>query len=131
MWQTHKQGTLKWHDEWQDQNRWGGGVILSRAWNNFYYPGFSAESLGLLQLYFGVGLLLFHIVQFESLIRLNPTGPSFYFLEPMWQFTFLGIDYHLPALSFVMFIALMGATVSMALAKWTRTSIVVVIICIF
>jgi hypothetical protein len=43
----------------------------------------------------------------------------------------LGIDYHLPALSFVMFIALMGATVSMALGKWTRTSIVVVIICIF
>ena len=24
VWQTHKQGTLKWHDEWQDQNRWGG-----------------------------------------------------------------------------------------------------------
>ena len=25
VWQTHKQATLKWYDEWQDQNLWGGG----------------------------------------------------------------------------------------------------------
>ena len=107
------------------------GVFLSRVWNNFFFTGFSGESLGLVRLYFGFGLIPFHIIQFESLVRLDPTGPQFYFLEPMWHFALLGIDYHVPPLSFLVFAILIGATMSMALGKWTRVSIAVVIICIF
>ena len=107
---------------------------LSQAWqiwNNFFYTGFSAESLGLLRLYFGCGLLLFHISQFENLLPLNPLGAHFVFLEPMWHFGLLGIETHVPWLSFVAFGVLMAATLSMAVGKWTRVSITVVMVCIF
>lgn len=104
---------------------------LTRAWNTFFFTGFSAESLGLLRLYFGWGLLIFHISQFESLLRLSPSGAQFFFLEPMWHFGLLGITSHIPWLSFVVFGILMAATVTMALGKWTRTSICLVIVGIF
>ena len=100
-------------------------------WNAFFYTGFSAESLGLLRLYFGCGLVFFHISQFENLLPLNPLGAHFVFLEPMWHFGLLGIDTHVPWLSFVVFCVLMPATVSMAVGKWTRVSIAVVSVCIF
>jgi hypothetical protein len=104
---------------------------VRRTWNGFFYTGFSGESLGLLRLYFGGGLLLFHISQFESLLFLNPTGAHFYFLEPIWYFDVLGIHSHFPLLSFIVFAVLMIATVTMAIGKWTRMSIALIIICIF
>ncbi len=104
---------------------------IGRAWNSFFYEGFSGESLGLLRLYFGCGLLFYHVTQFFELLTLDPTGAQFYFLEPMWHFALLGIDHHVPMLSFVVFVVLMIATLMMALGKYTRTSIAVVILCIF
>ena len=108
-----------------------GFSTFSQAWNRFFFSGFSGESLGLLRLYFGWGLLVFHISQFESLLWLSPSGAQFSFLEPMWHFGLLGITSHIPWLSFIVFGILMGATVTMALGKWTRTSICIVIVCIF
>ena len=108
-----------------------GAFFLSHIWNKFFFTGFSGESLGLVRLYFGFGLIPFHIIQFESVIRLDPTGAQFYYLEPMWHFALLGIDYHFPLFSLPVFVLLIGATVSMALGKWTRLSIFVVIVCIF
>ena len=54
-----------------------------------------------------------------------------YFIAPIWYFKLLGIQYHVPALSFGMYAILMGATVSMILGKNTRTSILVIMLCIF
>jgi hypothetical protein len=54
-----------------------------------------------------------------------------YFIAPIWYFKLLGIQYHVPALSFGMYAILMGATVSMILGKNTRTSILVIILCVF
>ncbi len=102
-----------------------------RSWDNFFYSGFSGQSLGLLRCYFGWGLLLFHCTQFGSLITLSPLGAHFFFLEPIWYFDLIGIAANPPLLTFVVLIALFVATVSMALGKWTRVSIAVVIICLF
>lgn len=105
--------------------------IIRRAWNQFFFTGFSGESLGLLRMYIGCGLLFFHTYQFVTVLGLNPTGAMFYFIEPIWYFHVLGIQYHIPALSFVAYVILMSATVTMIMGKWTRTSILIIIICIF
>lgn len=105
--------------------------IISRAWNQFFFTGFSGESLGLLRMYIGCGLLFFHTYQFATVLSLNPIGAMYYFIDPIWYFKLLGIQYHIPALSFGMYAILMGATVSMILGKNTRTSIIVIILCIF
>ncbi len=104
---------------------------ISRAWNGFFFHGFSGDSLGLLRVYFGCGLLFFHIYQFATVITLNPRGATFYFLDPMWHFGLLGIQYHIPFLSVVVFGLLMISTTTMILGKGTRTSIVIIILCIF
>src|SRR5680860_1756005 len=104
---------------------------INRSWNQFFFTGFSGESLGLLRMYIGIGLLFFHTYQFATVLTLNPIGTMYYFVEPIWYFKLLGIQYHIPALSFAMYIILMGATVSMIVGKNTRTSILVIILCIF
>jgi hypothetical protein len=104
---------------------------ISRAWNQFFFTGFSGESLGLLRMYIGCGLLFFHTYQFATVLSLNPVGSMYYFIEPIWYFHLLGIQYHIPALSFAVYGLLMAATVTMIMGKWTRTSILVVILCIF
>lgn len=104
---------------------------VNRSWNQFFFTGFSGESLGLLRMYIGIGLLFFHTYQFATVLTLNPIGTMYYFVEPIWYFKLLGIQYHIPALSFATYIILMGATVSMIAGKNTRTSILVIILCIF
>ena len=104
---------------------------VQRHLSDFFYTGFSGESLGLLRLYFACGLLFFHVSQFAPLLTLSPTGAHFYFLQPMWHFGLLGIDSHLPGLSFFVFAVLILSTITMAVGKWTRTSILIVIVCIF
>ena len=105
--------------------------IISRAWNQFFFTGFSGESLGLLRMYIGCGLLIFTTYQFGTILTLNPLGAIYYFIEPVWYFKLLGIQYHVPALSFGMYAILMGAILSMILGKNTRTSILVIMLCIF
>ena len=105
--------------------------LLARIWNGFFYHGFSADSLGLLRIYFGYGLLLFHALQFGPLLALDPFGPAFYFTNRIWYFELLGIHSHLPLLTPIALAILMLATFSMTLGYWTRTSIFVVILCIF
>lgn len=105
---------------------------LGQGWNTFFYTGFSAESLALLRLYFGFCLIPFHFSQFaDHLATLDPWGPAFYFTRPMWHFDLIGLHYHLPLVSFLAFGVLIAATLSMAIGKWTRLSIAVVILCIF
>jgi hypothetical protein len=97
----------------------------------FFFQGFSGESLALLRIYFGVGLLFFHVSQFAEILALDPTGAHFRFLEPMWHFQLLGIDSHLPIATPIAFAILMGATLTMIFGKWTRTSIAIVLLMIF
>jgi hypothetical protein len=104
---------------------------LKRRWDTFFFTGFSAESLGLLRMWLGVGLLFFHVMQFESLAKVRITGPGFVYLEPIWYFQLLGIQQDVPWLNPIVFALLIAATVSMIVGRWTRSSIVLMIVCIF
>jgi hypothetical protein len=99
--------------------------------SRFFFEGFSAESLALLRICFGTGLLFFHISQFAMILGLDPFGPRWRFLEQMWHFQLLGIESHLPIATPIAFAVLMAATLTLTLGKWTRPSIIVVLTMIF
>lgn len=103
---------------------------LARRFDGWLFSGFSPESLGLLRLAFGFSLLPLHVIEFESLLRLDPAGPWFRFLDPMWHFELLGIERHVPWLPLPVFALLVAATVTMAIGRWTRTSIAIVMLCV-
>lgn len=104
---------------------------LSRRLNDFFYKGYSEESLGLFRVYFGCFLFLYHIPQFATLFFIDPFGAAFYYVDPIWYFDLLGIERTIPWLSFLAGLVLFASTLSMTLGKWTRASIVAVLICIF
>lgn len=104
---------------------------LGRRLGGFFYGGYSEENLALFRIYFGCLLFLYHIPQFATLFTIDPWGASFHYVDPIWYFEVLGIDRTVPWLSLPVGLLLFASTVSMTLGKWTRTSIVVVLICIF
>lgn len=104
---------------------------VSRRLGGFFYTGYSEESLALFRVYFGCLLFLYHIPQFATLFAIDPFGASFHYTDPIWYFELLGIDRTIPWLSLLAGLLLFASTLSMTLGKWTRTSIIVVLICIF
>lgn len=104
---------------------------LRDAWDGFFFTGFSADSLAALRFALGFLLIAFHVIQFESLLKLDPGGPSFVFLDPMWHFDWLGIERLQPGLSRVVFGVLVFSSLAIALGVGTRTAIVTSILCIF
>jgi len=98
---------------------------------NFSLRGFQGKALACCGCTLDAGFCCLLPIQFGTVLTLNPLGAIYYFIEPVWSFKLLGIQYHVPALSFGMYAILMGATVSMILGKNTRTSIIVIILCIF
>ena len=104
---------------------------LKQGLSRFFYQGYSEESLGLFRIYFGCLLFLYHIPQFATLFAIDPSGPSFHYTDPIWYFDLLGIDRTIPWLSFATGVLLLASTLTMTVGKWTRTSIIVVLICIF
>ncbi len=101
---------------------------LRSHWDAFLFEGFSPASLGLFRIIFGLGLLAFHYGQFHMLLELDPDGARFYYYAPMWHFDLLGIKFHEPRITQIVFGVLMLATVTMALGLCTRTSILVVLL---
>lgn len=104
---------------------------VSQRLGGFFYKGYSEESLGLFRVYFGSLLFLYHIPQFATLFAIDPFGASFHYTDPIWYFELLGIDRTIPWLSLLAGLLLFASTLSMTVGKWTRTSIIVVLICIF
>lgn len=99
--------------------------------SDFFFTGFSAESLGLLRICLGLGLLFYHPFQFESFKQFSLGGARAYFIEPIWYFQFLGIDHHVPEITLVVFGVAMLATLGFALGLFTRSSIVLLLLSIF
>lgn len=99
-----------------------------RGWNSFFFTGFSVESLGLLRLYFGFGLLFFHVTQFFTFFEQDPLRPGFVYFERVWYISALGLERDLPGLHWLLFALLMAATFTMAVGKWTRPSIATVLV---
>jgi len=106
-------------------------VVLRRAWDRFWFTGFSVESLAMLRICFGIGLLFFHVTQFYTFFLLDLAGPHFYFMEPVWYFGPLGIERQIPVLALAGFALLELATLGMIVGYRTRVSIAVVIVLIF
>ena len=104
---------------------------LASGLGKFFYQGYSQESLGLFRIYFGCLLFLYHIPQFATLVTIDPLGPSFYYVDAIWYFNLLGLDRIIPWLSFVAVFVLMGSTATFTVGRWTRTSIVIILISIF
>ncbi|MFI5216089.1 MAG: hypothetical protein ACHQ3O_06055 [Candidatus Limnocylindria bacterium] len=104
---------------------------MSGAWNRFWFTGFSVESLALLRICFGIGLLFFHVTQFYTFFLLDPAGASFYFMDPVWYFELLGLERQIPALAYAGFALLELATLGMILGYRTRLSIGLQILLIF
>lgn len=105
--------------------------MLRRAWNDFWFTGFSVQSLGMLRICLGIGLLFFHVTQFWTLFQVEPSGAHFYFVKPIWYFELLGIERNSPVAAYAGFAVLQLATLSMVLGYRTRLSIALVLLMIF
>lgn len=104
---------------------------LRRTWDEFFFTGFSVESLALLRICFGVGLFFFHWSQFNFVFEIDPSGAHYRYLEPMWHFDLLGIEWHHPVLSYLAFVLLLLATIAMVAGYRTRLAIALVLLGIF
>lgn len=100
------------------------------TWNSFFYRGYSPESLGLLRVALGLVLIAFCAHQYKSLLPLKIDGTEFYYIEPMWYFSALGIDHHVPLITILTFGALVAFSLTLSLGLRTRTSIALVLLCI-
>ncbi len=104
--------------------------IARERWDRFFFRGYSAESLGLLRITLGIVLIPFFIHQYDSLLTLDANGPGFYYIEPIWYFSLLGIDHNIPPLTFLAVAVLVVAGVGVALGLFTRASIVAVLLAV-
>jgi len=103
---------------------------LRRVGDRLFYSGYSGESLGLLRIWLGVVTIPYCLSQFSSLLKLDPFGAGFYYIEPIWYFDLLGIDHHVPWLTPVVTVALVVAGVLVALGRHTRIAIAVLLLAI-
>ncbi|MFN2566011.1 MAG: hypothetical protein ABR499_13525 [Gemmatimonadaceae bacterium] len=104
--------------------------VLRDRWNAFFFEGYSAESLGLLRIALGLAVIPFFAHQYQSLLALDPHGPGFYYIEPIWYFEALGIDHHAPLVTYLVFGVLLVCAVTMSLGVFTGTSIVLVMLAV-
>ncbi|MBW2725328.1 MAG: HTTM domain-containing protein [Deltaproteobacteria bacterium] len=104
--------------------------VIRDLWNRFFFTGETPENLGLLRIWIGFGLLPFHALQFDFLMKLDPEGPAFHFLDPIWYFNVLGVHAVDVQAAIAVFWVLMLATVAFALGLFTRTSLVIVLVSI-
>jgi len=103
-------------------------VNMTAAWNRFWFTGYSAESLGLVRFCFGLGLFFFNLTQFWTLILIDPTGGSFFYIRPVWYFEPFGLVQNYPLFDLFALGALQLATLSMAFGHRTRLSTILVIV---
>jgi hypothetical protein len=101
------------------------------AIDRFFFDWFSAESLGALRLYFGIGLALYVLTQYPQLLILDLFGPEFHYTIPIWYFWQLGIERNIPWLNLPVLIATIVACLFFAFGKWTRPAIIAIVIGIF
>lgn len=103
---------------------------LQRVGSGLFFTGFSGESLGLLRVWLGYTALVYCLFQFATLVILDPLGPGFYYIEPIWYFSVLGIDHHIPWLTPVSLVVMVAACVCVARGTHTRLSIAVLLLTI-
>jgi hypothetical protein len=103
---------------------------LRERWNAFFFEGYSPTSLGLLRIALGLAVIPFFAHQYQSLLPLDPGGPGFYYIEPIWYFDALGIDHHIPLFTYLVFGILIACAVTLSLGLFTRSSLVLLLLAV-
>ena len=106
-------------------------VRLAAGWDRFWFTGYSAQSLGLLRLCFGLGLFFFNMTQLWTLTLIDPGGESFFYIRPVWYFEPFGLVQNYPRFDLVALVGLQVATLSMAFGYRTRFSTLLVLVLVF
>ena len=107
--------------------------MLSAAvdqWNCFLLTGCSPQQLGALRICLGLGMIPLHLLQFGSLLALDCAGNHFYYIERIWYFDWLGIEFLDPSLAFAAFGILLVSTLCFSLGFYTRTSLFIMLLCV-
>ena len=89
------------------------GARARTAWEGFFFTGFTGDSLAALRLALGLLLILFHVIQFETLLRLDPSGAAFVYLDPMWHFAWLGLERLYPVVCYAVFALLVASSMTL------------------
>jgi hypothetical protein len=103
---------------------------ISRIWDDFFFRGCSPELLGTIRIVVGAGMIPFHILQFASFFWFDLSGRQFYYIERIWYFELLGIESVHPVLTLSIFLLLIISTITFAMGRYTRTSLVVMLLCV-
>lgn len=90
------------------------------ALDRFFFSGSTPERLGATRLLLGLGLVPFFGLQFGAFFDVDPFGPSFYYLDPIWYFGALGITRLDPALMQLGSLLLCATLLGFALGWRTR-----------
>lgn len=97
----------------------------------FWFDWHDAEALGAVRFYFGIGLAIYLYFQFDQNLKIDPFGAHFAFTRPIWYFCLLGIDTNIPWISFAVMPVLILACLLFAFGKWTKPTIIAIIVMIF
>jgi hypothetical protein len=96
----------------------------------YFFRGCTPERLGATRFLIGAGLLPFHVLQYYTLLALDWSGPSFWFVHRIWYFEALGIERCVPALAALALAILLLATAGFAVGYRTRACAVVSLLAI-
>ena len=105
-----------------------------RAWDDYWFAGGELLSLGLLRAVVGFGLVFWLVAGDASswswLFRLDPVGPSFEYLSPIWYFRALGVEAQFPWALRGVYAVLLFSALCVCLGARTRVAAVVAIFAI-
>ena len=108
----------------------GVAETIRARWDVFFFKGSNPEALGILRIVIGVGMIPFHFLQFRSFFKLDLAGRHFHYIDPIWYFDLFGIESVHPPLTMAVFVLLIASTISFAVGRHTRASLVVMMLCI-
>lgn len=90
------------------------------ALDRLIFSGSTPERLGATRLLLGLGLVPFFLHQFGSVFQLDPFGPRFHSIDPVWYFRALGITRFEPAPALFGMLLLIATLTGFALGWRTR-----------
>jgi hypothetical protein len=86
----------------------------------FFFTGRTGERLAATRLLLGIGFVALFVYDYGALFLIDPFGPAFRFIEPIWYFDLLGIRRGVPWLGMLGVLALSAALVGFAIGWRTR-----------
>jgi hypothetical protein len=106
------------------------GDVVRALLSRFFFTGSTPERLGATRILLGLGLIPFHILQFHNLLQVELQGPRYFYLDPIWYFDLLGIEYHYPYVVLGAFALLLFVTGAFSVGWRTRPAAVLMLLLI-